>query len=210
MVTEGGLVEPTDLIGLGDHPALDFLNSTAVPGPERVELIGDGRSYLAWLEQAGLIDTDDADAARRAFGPAELDTAAVDAIELREWLRPVTAVWAAADGPGLPAAARERLNEVLALGRRFSRIDADDGMPGVRERHSWDAPRQLLVPPAEAAALLFTTADRRLVRHCEGPACSLWFYDRTKSHRRRWCSMAACGNRVKARKHRERDRLPAR
>jgi predicted RNA-binding Zn ribbon-like protein len=26
----------------------------------------------------------------------------------------------------------------------------------------------------------------------------LWFFDRTKSHRRRWCSMAVCGNRHKA------------
>jgi len=32
----------------------------------------------------------------------------------------------------------------------------------------------------------------------------MWFYDRTKSHRRRWCSMALCGNRAKARAHRER------
>nr|WP_254214234.1 CGNR zinc finger domain-containing protein [Burkholderia multivorans] len=25
----------------------------------------------------------------------------------------------------------------------------------------------------------------------------LWFLDRTKSHRRRWCSKALCGNRQK-------------
>ncbi|MDX3854896.1 CGNR zinc finger domain-containing protein [Streptomyces sp. AK02-01A] len=34
----------------------------------------------------------------------------------------------------------------------------------------------------------------------------LWFYDRTKSHRRRWwwCSMETCGNRTKVRARRSR------
>ena len=34
----------------------------------------------------------------------------------------------------------------------------------------------------------------------------LMFYDRSKSHARRWCSMAVCGNRAKATAHRVRDR----
>jgi predicted RNA-binding Zn ribbon-like protein len=201
-------VEPAELVGLGDHPALAFLNSTAAPAPgTRVELIGDGRSYLGWLELAGLIDTADAGAVTRAFSPAGLDAVAAEAVRLREWLRPVIAAWATAASPALPEDARDHLNEVLALGRRFARIEPGAGGPPLlRERRSWDDARQLLVPPAEAAAELLAGEDRHLVRHCEGPACTLWFYDRTKSHRRRWCSMSACGNREKARKHRERDR----
>jgi predicted RNA-binding Zn ribbon-like protein len=201
-------VEVTDLIGLGDHPALNFLNSTATPAPgTTVELIGDGRSYLRWLEMAGLIDATDAEAAVRAFAPDELDAVAAEAVRLREWLRPVVATWAAAGSPALPGRDVDQLNQILALGRRFQQIDpGHDGTPRLREQRSWDEPRQLLVPPAEAAAQLLTAADRNLVRHCEGPICTLWFYDLTKSHRRRWCSMAACGNREKARKHRERDR----
>jgi predicted RNA-binding Zn ribbon-like protein len=200
-------VEFAELIRLGDHPALDFLNSTARPAPDTIELIGDGRAYLTWLELAGFIDAADEDLAVRAFSPAELDAVAAEAVRLREWLRPVIAAWTAADHPAPPDAARDRLNDILGLGRRFQQIETgDDEAPRVRERRSWDDPRQLLVPPAEAAAHLLTEADRNLVRHCEGPACTLWFYDRTKSHRRRWCSMAACGNREKARKHRERDR----
>ena len=40
-------------------------------------------------------------------------------------------------------------------------------------------------------------ADFDLVRLCEGKACVLWFYDRTKGHRRRWCTSTGCGNRAK-------------
>lgn len=196
------MVEPADLIGIGDHPALDFLNSTAVPVRERVELIGDGRAYLDWLERAGFIDAADA-AVLRGFSPAELDAAAAAAVQLREWLRPVITAWATADAPALPPSACDRLNQVLAAGRRFLRLGTDDdGGIRVSEQRSWDGPGQLLVPPAEAAARLLAEGEPRLVRRCEGPGCTLWFYDRTKSHRRRWCSMAACGNREKARKHR--------
>ena len=64
--------------------------------------------------------------------------------------------------------------------------------------------RQLLAPLAEAAAHLLATADFTLVRKCEDHACTLWFLDRTKSHRRRWCSMALCGNRNKVAAFRQR------
>ena len=62
----------------------------------------------------------------------------------------------------------------------------------------------LLGPVAEAAAQLLADGDFALVRQCEHPDCILWFYDRTKSHRRRWCSMAQCGNRYKAAQFRKR------
>jgi predicted RNA-binding Zn ribbon-like protein len=55
----------------------------------------------------------------------------------------------------------------------------------------------LLVPVAEAVARLLAEGDFSLVRKCESSDCTLWFYDRTKSHHRRWCSMAQCGNRMK-------------
>ncbi len=40
-------MDAESLVGLGDHPALDFLNSTAMPGHETIELIGDGRVTCA-------------------------------------------------------------------------------------------------------------------------------------------------------------------
>src|ERR1700750_3186737 len=54
-----------------------------------------------------------------------------------------------------------------------------------------------LAPVAEAVADLIADGDFNLVRHCEGSACVLWFYDRTKGHRRKWCTSTGCGNRAK-------------
>ncbi|HEX4254907.1 MAG TPA: ABATE domain-containing protein [Streptosporangiaceae bacterium] len=199
-------MDGVDTVGLGDHPALDFLNSIATPVRDPVELLTGGPAYLAWLARAGFIDTADRAEIEARFGPADLAGAAAQAIQLREWLRPLVAAWATSPAPALPASARGHLNGILAADHRFPQIEVDrDGRPAVAERRSWDTPAQLLVPPAEAAAQLLTSGDRELVRPCEGPTCTLWFYDRTRSHRRRWCSMATCGNRAKARNHRQRE-----
>jgi predicted RNA-binding Zn ribbon-like protein len=63
-----------------------------------------------------------------------------------------------------------------------------------------------LAPVAEAVADLIANGDFNLVRHCEGHACVMWFYDRTKGHRRRWCTSAGCGNRAKVAAFRARAR----
>ncbi len=59
-------------------------------------------------------------------------------------------------------------------------------------------------PGEDVPIELLVEGDFELVRNCEHPDCILWFYDRTRSHKRRWCSMATCGNRYKAARFRER------
>lgn len=39
------------------------------------------------------------------------------------------------------------------------------------------------------------------LRPCGNHECSLFFVDRSRSNSGRWCSMAVCGNRMKARRH---------
>jgi predicted RNA-binding Zn ribbon-like protein len=193
---------------VGEHLALDFLNTRATPQETWVEWLGDGKDLVDWLEQAGSIEP--AAAARiRESGSDALDEVARQAREFRHWLRGfVTARM------GKPlratAAAVAPLNELLARDRRFQRVetagrDAEDGRRLVLRRvHRWESPGELLQPIAEAAAELICNQDFRLIRSCGGSACTLVFLDRTKAHTRRWCSMAVCGNRAKAAAHRAR------
>ena len=44
------------------------------------------------------------------------------------------------------------------------------------------------------------------LRPCANQACRLFLIDRTKGNTARWCSMAVCGNRMKARRHYQRAR----
>jgi predicted RNA-binding Zn ribbon-like protein len=48
------------------------------------------------------------------------------------------------------------------------------------------------------------------LKECAGEDCNAVFYDRSKNHSGRWCSMSACGNRAKVRAWRERQRVDGR
>jgi predicted RNA-binding Zn ribbon-like protein len=58
--------------------------------------------------------------------------------------------------------------------------------------------------PAARAALAWDALRRSApgrLRPCGNDECSLFFLDRSKNNSARWCSMADCGNRMKARRH---------
>ncbi|MBP2472352.1 putative RNA-binding Zn ribbon-like protein [Crossiella equi] len=44
------------------------------------------------------------------------------------------------------------------------------------------------------------------MRPCANPDCARFLVDRSKANNARWCSMALCGNRMKARRHYQRSR----
>ncbi|MFG2649859.1 CGNR zinc finger domain-containing protein [Streptomyces sp. NPDC048436] len=62
---------------------------------------------------------------------------------------------------------------------------------------------QLLSTVARDAVDLFTGPYAHRIRKCATSNCSLLFVDTSRPGRRRWCSMERCGNRQKARAHRE-------
>lgn len=72
-------------------------------------------------------------------------------------------------------------------------------------RWTWDAsPEALgrpLWPVARSAAALLTSPELLRVGRCANDACGWLFLDGSKNHSRRWCSMSACGNAAKARRH---------
>jgi len=172
----------------GDHPALDLMN-TVVQGEETWHTDADVVAWLAAIGERG--------ASPAPGRPGELLAAAR---ALRETIR--GAVTARKAGGRVDAAA---LNAALAHARRHMVLveESGDGL-SLQAQYAADTPQQLLAPLAEAAAHLLATADFTLVRKCEDHACTLWFLDRTKSHRRRWCSMALCGNRNKVAAFRQR------
>jgi predicted RNA-binding Zn ribbon-like protein len=55
----------------------------------------------------------------------------------------------------------------------------------------------LLAAIARSAAELLVEGSAAPIRRCSNPKCRLFFYDDSRTHRRRWCSMAVCGNRHK-------------
>jgi predicted RNA-binding Zn ribbon-like protein len=196
-----------ELVRSGDHPALNFLNTRCRPRGTQLELLSSGEDLVGWMEVEGLLDASERSAVLEVFSAGQLNAVAQEAREVREWLRGEIASWVGSDSPvAVSAVALERLNGLLSLDRRCSQLRPTlDGLGfELRDRRHWEAPRQVLAPVVAAVAELLVAGNRELVRTCAAPRCAIWFYDRTRSHRRRWCSMAVCGNREKVRSHRER------
>ena len=59
----------------------------------------------------------------------------------------------------------------------------------------------LLAPVLWSAGDLLAGPRLDRVRRCANPECGWLFLDDSRAGKRRWCSMSACGNRAKARRH---------
>ncbi len=175
-----------------DHPALDLLNTLAQIDGKPLDSWASDADVQRWLIRAGWYG-EGAIAAGATRGLLQA------ARSLRETVR--TLVVARKNGGKLDARA---LNDLLAKTPSHSELVCDDGGVRLERRRMGKTPEQLLAPVAESAAELLAAGDFDLIRKCEDGACTMWFYDRTKSHRRRWCSMALCGNRHKVAAFRQR------
>lgn len=193
---------------IADDKALDFLNSTATPADVKIEWLSSGEDFLQWLRDANLVPEDVLESLKQRAVPGELDAVAGQARALREWFRQFVH---AHRGKPLRANVIEELgplNQVLARDEEFGQIlpSGQGRSAGLewRLQRRWRSPDTLLLPIARLMAELVTTADFTYVKRCENPTCSLMFVDKSHRHSRRWCSMAACGNRAKQAAYRAR------
>jgi predicted RNA-binding Zn ribbon-like protein len=171
---------------IADHLALDLLNTVAIINGAPVDFLATDADVLRWLEQAGVQDSGKS----LVFAPGAL---VASARSLREMVRGLIAK-RKADGHADVRAFNAYLAEAASYPQLVWPLRQT---PAIVRLRSQKSPEQLLAPVAEAAADLLENGEFELVRKCEDDGCVLWFYDRTKSHRRRWCSVATCGNRNK-------------
>lgn len=190
---------------IGSHLAADFLNTAFEPHGEHVEVIGDGKALLEWLQAACVMDAGEAARLARKLGAKGLDAAATDVRKLREWARAWLTLWRSAPARDY-AAEIKYLNETLeSLNVKHEVARTKEGLERV-SRFQIESTDELLAVLASAVGDLVTQEDPSLLKSCAGEGCTLWFLDRTKAHRRMFCSAAACGNRAKVAAFRERKR----
>ncbi|MET8996473.1 CGNR zinc finger domain-containing protein [Amycolatopsis sp. NPDC004169] len=158
---------------------LDLLNTTPVRDGRAEDDLADPRAGREWLAAHGQPATDD---------------------ELRALLDARSALQATVRGDASPAAAARFVD-----GASYRAAFGDDGVEWVLD-----------LPAGRSAAARATLAWDALaksspgrLRPCANPECRLFLIDHSKPNSARWCSMAVCGNRMKARRHYRRTRTAA-
>ena len=195
-----GLTLPIRLAG---HPALDFCNTRAGWGEaEPKEYLTSYAHLLLWCRESGLLP---ASALPRLHASARADRdAAADIVASARALRDATyAVVVGRPGDGdWYVVARQ-----AEAARCAARLVPDTGRSSVRTA-SWAPSTNRLDAPLLAIATAvgdYVSAEPYVpVGVCDGQGCGWVFAD--PHGRRRWCSMALCGNRAKVRRHADRQR----
>lgn len=201
---------------LGGRLCLDFANTVAwSAGPEPGEPARPRTEYerltryarlVAWGQEAGVLSDGQVAAlmAEAARNPDAAQSVLADAITLREAIHRLFV--AVVDGCHADLSPLATLNAVVARGLARRRLATTD----TGFAWTWsDAERSLEVPlwsVALSAAELLVSADLHRVRRCGGEDCGFLFLDTGRGPGRRWCDMAHCGNREKARRHYRRAR----
>lgn len=182
---------------------LDYANTRELrKGPEPQEFLHGYDDLLAFARRVKLLST----AEVRLLGdsasarPRKARLVFEEAVRLREAIHAV--VVACASGSAPPTSAMNRINEHRRVATRRSQIAFVSG----RFERRWlvrsgdlDA---VAWPIAESIAILLVDEVRMsLLRECRGVDCGWLFLDHSRTRRRRWCDMRACGNRAKAARH---------
>jgi predicted RNA-binding Zn ribbon-like protein len=178
------------------HPALELCNTRAGWGsPTGREYLIDYPAFALWARETQLIEAAQcADAvAAAAQEPAVAGAVLGRALRLRSELYRVLTERDPKALVGVHGFVR------LALARSSYRYAGD--------RVQLEAATGLTAPldrAALAAHALLTEYGPDAVGCCAGAGCGWLFLD--SSRRRRWCTMAVCGNRAKARRYAQRQR----
>ena len=95
------------------------------------------------------------------------------------------------------------LNEAIAASRLRARFGSDGKARLEPEAEGVEGALGRIVAAVFAA---MSEDDWTRLKVCDSRSCRWVFYDRSRNHSSRWCKMASCGNRQKARRFRERSK----
>ena len=192
---------------VGEDVCLGFANTLAWRGSAApVETLGDFAALLTWAEASAAFP---AAAVRELVSwardhPSKAAEVFAEAIALREAIYRISSALAC----GEPV----RNQDFVALSRALPEAPARRRLARSSTGYAWQIElgnigraglpaATLLAPVLWSAADLMVGSAHRRIRQCANDACLWLFVDASKNGTRRWCDMASCGNRAKARRH---------
>lgn len=181
---------------LANNLCLDFVNTEVILADVCTDPLRNFADLTEWFEKARLASPSDRQRLDAKWADTKEGRAALhEARKLRSILR--ASVEKVVRAGRIPGELADVLTRQLHQPRLATDVIRSRGRLKTKSHWILEKPRDLLVPVAHHAANFFAAADYSAVRKCENPQCILFFYDTSKNHSRRWCSMDLCGNRAK-------------
>jgi predicted RNA-binding Zn ribbon-like protein len=178
------------------HPALELCNTRGGWGTDHPnEYLVDVRALIIWSREVGVLSPAEAQTALRLADASAAPAGAVlrRSLDLRAHLYATLTADDAAARTSVHRYVRRAVSRssYVAVGGHLV-LDGGPGLAAIVNRL------------ALASHRLFEQDGLDSVVRCAGVGCGWLFLD--PAHRRRWCVMAVCGNRAKARRHADRQR----
>lgn len=183
---------------VGGRICLNFLNTQVRKPRGIVDLISTPNQLRQWLVAANLISPEASERLSRQWQEGDNGRSArQQTVELRAFLRPIMEALIA--GQPVPSASIERLNSVLHGNPAYLTLRYDEEGRFTQEaQFDTDKMYDWIPVIAQDTADFLCHADHSLLKQCDGVGCIRLFYDTTKNHKRRWCSVEKCGRQAKA------------
>src|ERR1700719_5210968 len=188
---------------VGNHLALDFLNTRLVLAEGVKELLPDVDALARWLVAAGLLTRQKGKTLAKNWGGTPQAAVLLrELLKFRERLRAVVVRQEAGFSASHAFIAELNLHlkqhpGVIALQRKGEAL-------GLETAFELEQPNDVWAPIAIAVAELLSEVSPVRLRKCE--ACIAHFLDTSKKGSRRWCSMNICGNKIKVAAYQQRQR----
>lgn len=188
---------------VGNQLTLDFVNTLITRSDETIELLTSFEDLITWFVESKVFDNETAaEILSKWKNKPEAEASLETALMFRSQLR--RSVLQIIKRKKVPTRIIDSINNILRAQSGYFEIEKANGRFVKRRHIKFDEPQDLLLPLADAASDFLCYTDFELIKKCEGADCVRFFYDTTKNHSRRWCSMTSCGNRIKAANYYER------
>ena len=181
----------------------DFLNTDDLENGFPLDKLPTLDAALSWFVERGVIHSEGADRWRALANakPSAAEHELARIHDVRTALREVAMSIAEERAPD--AAALDTVNRALHARQVIELMPGPDGLH-VDHRHVGDPIDDALARLADPLVSELTGGHPERIRICDNDRCGWLFYDSSRTGRRRWCSMATCGNQAKAARHRAR------
>ena len=185
--------------------ALDFVNTYHWDKGDGHDHLTDIPVAVQWMQEHELLHREMVQPLIERFGDDGDEGPVLNRVRrVREALREL--LDATVDRRPPESSALREVNRALRAPYMIELVPAPDGV-SLDHRHDGDPIYGALARLSEAVARELTQGDPQRLRICANDECRWVFRDYSPAGRRKWCDMSTCGNRAKAARHRERQKM---